>query len=71
MDFFFFYIKVGEDNNYMYITFWNNQIDEIKPTLKDNIEKWISIENFTISDFRVRLKIIIGDQYILSRIYEN
>ena len=59
----------------MYVTFWNNQIDEIKPTLKDNIEKWISIENFTISDFRVRLKIIIGDQYIyiyiLSRIYEN
>ena len=45
----------------MYVTFWNNQIDEIKPTLKDNIEKWISIENFTISDFRVRLKIIIGD----------
>ena len=59
----------------MYVTFWNKQIDEIKPTLKDNIEKWISIENFTISDFRVRLKIIIGDQYIyiyiLSRIYEN
>ena len=55
----------------MYVTFWNNQIDEIKPTLKDNIEKWISIENFTISDFRVRLKIIIGDQYISSRIYEN
>ena len=59
----------------MYVTFWNNQIDEIKPTLKDNIEKWISIENFTLSDFRVRLKIIIGDQYIyiyiFSRIYEN